>query len=569
MRVRTWLLVICCGFVTLVANAFTNPIIYADYSDPDVIRVGDEYFMTASSFNCSPGLPVLHSYNLVDWELLGHALPDVIPGGVGGLSVEHGNQVWAPSFRYHKKTFYITWGDPDTGIWQVHATDPKGPWSAPHLIVAAKGYIDACPFWDEKGHTFIVHALAGSRAGLKSVLLLMEVDEALTKVVTPSQIIFDGHLTQPTCEGPKLYKKGRYYYIFFPAGGVATGWQTVLRSTMLYSHWEEKIVMKQGSTDVNGPHQGGWVTTPNGEDWFIHFQDVGALGRILHLQPMSWKDDWPVVGEDKDGDGVGEPVAQYCDPQVGKKKDYYVEPIGQTIFTVGQTWTPSLLGTAWQWQAAPSASWYQLNHCAIWDKATEDKLLSSGSVRLYSRPQEGDNLWMQPNMLMQKITGPNADYRASLMLDPTDKYTGERGGVLVFGTSYAGLVLENTEDGVKLYYVECNKADKGAAEMKRELATLSNGQVWVRVRIKSEDAPEGAASSDKIVTAAFEYCEWPSPNEPLAQNWLAVDSSFLVQPGKWIGAKVGVFCTRPQMKINDGGWLDMLEWRSTYQANEK
>jgi beta-xylosidase len=111
------------------------------------------------------------------------------------------------------------------------------------------------------------------------------------------------HGIDPTLEGPKFYKRNNYYYIFAPAGGVSTGWQLVLRSKNIYGPYERKVVMDQGKSAINGPHQGAWVNTAGGEDWFLHFQDKDAYGRVVHLQPMTWKNDWPVIGTDKEGDG--------------------------------------------------------------------------------------------------------------------------------------------------------------------------------------------------------------------------------------------------------------------------
>ena len=187
----------------------------------------------------------------------------------------------------------------------VKAKDPKGPWSEPVLVKAGKGIIDTTPLWDDDGRVYLVHAYAGSRAGLKSVITICELSADASKAITQSRIIFDGHEAHQTCEGPKFYKRNGYYYIFHPAGGVPTGWQVVLRSKNVYGPYEWKTVLAQGNSPVNGPHQGGWVDTPTGEDWFMHFQDVGAYGRLVHLQPMKWVDDWPVIGVDKDGDGCG------------------------------------------------------------------------------------------------------------------------------------------------------------------------------------------------------------------------------------------------------------------------
>ena len=239
---------------------YKNPVLYADYSDPDACRVGDDFYMTSSSFNCLPGLQILHSKDLVNWTIIGAAVPNALTPIETPERPEHGNRIWAPAIRYHNGEFYIFWGDPDQGAFMVKAKDPKGPWSEPVLVKPGKGIIDTCPFWDEDGKVYMVHAYAGSRAGLKSVITICELNAEATKATTPSRIIFDGHEAHQTCEGPKMYKRNDYYYIFHPAGGVPTGWQVVLRSKNIYGPYEWKTVLAQGNSPVNGPHQGAWVT---------------------------------------------------------------------------------------------------------------------------------------------------------------------------------------------------------------------------------------------------------------------------------------------------------------------
>jgi beta-xylosidase len=127
---------------------------------------------------------------------------------------------------------------------------------------------------------------------------------------------------------------------------VSTGWQLVLRSKNIYGPYERKVVMDQGTTYINGPHQGAWVDTQNGQDWFLHFQDKGAYGRVVHLQPMKWVNDWPVIGVDKDNDGKGEPVMTGDKPNVGKSFPV-ATPSESDEFN-----SPSM-GLQWQWQANP------------------------------------------------------------------------------------------------------------------------------------------------------------------------------------------------------------------------
>jgi beta-xylosidase len=329
-------------------GTYKNPIIHADYSDPDLVRAGDDFYMTSSSFNCIPGLPILHSKDLVNWELIGHGIKRLIPEEVFNTP-QHGNGVWAPCIRFYNNQFYIYWGDPDFGIYVIKATDPAGPWSEPLLVKAGKGLIDPSPLWDDDGKAYLVHAFAGSRAGIKSVLVVNEMNPEGTAITRDEVMVFDGHAEHPTIEGSKFYKKDGYYYIFAPAGGVTHGWQLVLRSKNIYGPYEEKIVMSQGNTDINGPHQGGWVTTATGEDWFIHFQDKEAYGRIVHLNPMVWKNGWPVIGTDKK-ETEPENLYSHIKNLMLEKPTTVVTPPESDEFN------GSSLGLQWQWHANPHIS---------------------------------------------------------------------------------------------------------------------------------------------------------------------------------------------------------------------
>ncbi len=516
-------------------GTYKNPVLYADYSDPDICRVGDDYYLTSSSFNCLPGLQVLHSKDLVNWSFAGAAVPYALPP-VTDERPEHGNRVWAPSIRHHNGEFYIFWGDPDQGAFMVKAKDVKGPWSEPVLVKAGKGIIDTCPLWDEDGKVYLVHAYAGSRAGLKSVITICELNKEATKAITQSRIIFDGHEAHQTCEGPKFYKRNGYYYIFHPAGGVATGWQVVLRSKNVYGPYEWKTVLAQGKTAINGPHQGGWVDTPTGEDWFMHFQDVGAYGRLVHLQPMKWVNDWPVIGVDKDGDGCGEPVLTYKKPNVGKT--YPICTPQESDEFDGYT-----LGLQWQWHANINEKWY---YCAG----------DQGLLRLYSYPVPNDykSLWDVSNLLLQKTTAPSQTISTKVTFKPAAKYQGERTGLVVMGMDYAALVMENTKEGLVLSQVECKKADRGGKETMNATLPLQTPTVYLKAKVYSTSKKIAASEggSDQIVMCQFSY-------SLDGKKYQSFGQPFQVREGKWIGAKTGVFCTRPAIVTNDGGWAD-IDW---------
>ena len=531
----------------LGAQHYRNPILHMDYSDPDVCRVGEDYYMTASSFNCFPGLPVLHSRDLVNWEPLGAALTSYDP--LFRETVQHGSGVWAPAIRYHDGWFYIFCGDPDRGIFMVRSQDPAGPWEKPVWLVREKGFIDPCPFWDEDGKAYLSHGCAGSRAGLKSVLFVAPMSPDGTRLTGPSRIVFDGHLTQPTIEGTKFYKRGGRYYIFAPAGGVATGWQTVLRSESPWGPYEERIVMAWARGTVNGPHQGAWVESPDGADWFVHFQDKGAYGRIVHLQPMTWRPDgWPVIGEDPDGDGVGQPVEEGAGPAF---RDGPAEGEAPAVGPYG-------IGLEWQYPAIPSPYWHSA--------------LTGGGVRLYSVEQKGrTGLWNCRNLLLQKFPAESFTLTARLVFRPNPSLRGEEAGFLVMGNDYALLRFTDTEKGARLEYVTCQGADKGGEERSRELAVLSYSwekqsfpyssgnvpavrypsravrEVWVKLEV----SPKTVTGNVPEAVCRFSYSQD-------GKRYKTVKEAFTARPEMWIGAKFGFFCNR-YAPCNDSGWLDVRE----------
>ena len=499
---------------------YKNPVLYADYSDPDVCRVGNDYYMTASSFNCIPGLPILHSNDLVNWKLIGHAVQRLQPDSIFS-KMQHGNGIWAPAIRYHSGEFYIYYGDPDFGVYMTKTKNPAGEWEPLTLVKSGKGLIDACPFWDEDGQVYLAHAYAGSRAGIKSILSITHLSPDGKKAIGASKIIYNGHDIDETIEGPKLYKKNGYYYIFAPAGGVATGWQTVLRSKTIWGPYERKMVMAQGNSKVNGPHQGAWVNTETGEDWFLHFQDTGAFGRVVHLQPMKWVDNWPVIGEDKNGRGWGEPVIEYKKPNVGKTYPI-ITPVESDNFSKNR------LGLQWQWHANPMDWWYFTDE--------EKDVLSLFSVPVHDSYK---NLWDVPNLLLQKTPSNQFSATAKLTFIPNKRILGEKTGIVVMGLDYAALSMENTSQGFVLSQVECTNADKGNAEKINESAKLKDNTVYLRVRINSD------------TTCSFSY-------STDGKAYKTLGNSFKIKEGKWIGAKIGMFCIRPE-KNNDGGRVD-VDW---------
>lgn len=509
---------------------YRNPVLHADYSDPDVCAVGEDYFLTASSFNCTPGLPILHSKDLVNWKIVNYALKKVEPVEYYN-EPRHGKGVWAPSIRFHEGMYYIYWGDPDFGIFMVKTRDPYGEWDAPVLVKAGKGMIDPCPLWDDDGRVYLAHAWAGSRAKFNSVLTVCELNKEGTKVISDPVLVFDGNDgVNHTIEGAKFYKRNGFYYLFAPAGGVVSGWQLVMRSKDVYGPYEARIVMAQGKTDINGPHQGGWVDTPAGESWFLHFQDKGAYGRVLHLNPMKWVNDWPVIGVDKDGDGCGDPVSRYRKPKTGKT--YPIEtPVESDEFDTRK------LGLQWEWHA---------NYQDVFGFTT-----NMGYVRIYGHELSPHfkNFWEVPNLLMQKF--PAEEFTATAKLKVSAKDDGQLSGLIIMGWDYSWIGVEKQGEKFLLKQAVCKDAEQDNLEQVSTLAVLEPSrkfeaglfpnyerEIYIRVHVG-----KGA------------YCRFSYSLD--GKKFTEAGTLFKARQGKWIGAKVGMFSVTPHGK--ERGWVD-VDW---------
>ena len=521
-------------------GTYTNPVINADYSDPDVCvgASGEDYYLTASSFQCIPGLPILHSRDLVNWTIIGHALQRLEPADVFD-SPAHGKGVWAPSIRYHDGWYYIYWGDPDYGVFMVRTQDPAGRWEEPVCVIAGRGMIDTTPLWDDDGRCYLVNGWAGSRAEFKSVLSVRELSADGTRAISNPVIVFDGNNEHHTAEGPKFYKHGGWYWILCPAGGVKDGWQLAMRSRSVYGPYEVKTVMAQGTTNVNGPHQGGWVHTAQGEDWFLHFQDKYEYGRVVHLQPLTWRDGWPVIGRMPKKGYCGEPVLTWTKPQTATATTP-VNPVESDEFS------EPCLGLQWQWHA---------NYQQQFGQPTP-----YGFFRLYNHKlsEQFVSLWEAPNLLLQKT--PADAFTATAHVTAAAKRDGDFGGIIMMGRDYSALVVCRTGDNFELQQRTCYGADKGKKEEVKTLATLKATSrdkvdyepgIYEEIFLRLTVTPGGAPGSGNPAKVTFAY-------SLDGKRFTTVGDQFRMREGQWIGAKFGFVAAQPFGK-GVRGWLD-LDW---------
>ena len=461
-------------------GTYINPVLDADYSDPDVIRVGDDYYMVCSEFHFM-GMPALHSKDLVNWTIIGQVYDEFKFAPEYDTNDRYAGGSWAPAIRFHDNKFFVYFCTPKEGLFMSTSLKPEGPWSPLVQVVNTAGWEDPCPFWDDDGKAYLGHSKVGAGP---IIIHRMSADgkELLDQGVT----VYTG----PVAEGTKMHKLNGYYYMSIPEGGVGQGWQTVLRSKNIYGPYEKKVVLETGSTAINGPHQGAMIDLPNGDWWFIHFQSVQNIGRVCHLEPMRWKNGWPVMGVDIDMNGIGEPVYVWKKPDV--EQTY---PI--TAPQTSDEFNDPNLGFQWSW-----------NHNSVNDGWSLTK--QSGYLSLTAL--SADSLMKARNTLTQKVMGPEGEATTLLLTDQMED--GQKAGLCLMGKEFNELGIVKKED--KLYvFVDING--------KYSEQAYHASKIYLKVNVtQKEGANQFYISKDN-------------------KKFSPLGGSFATHNGYWKGPKIGLF----------------------------
>ena len=452
-------------------GTYKNPVLNADFSDPDVIRVGAKYYMVASDFHFL-GMQVLESDDMVNWRYISQIYRRFDEPG-WDENAHYAGGSWAPAIRFHDGLYYVYFCTPDDGLYMTTAKDPHGPWAPLHLVKRVVKWEDPCPFWDEDGQAY----LGRSRHGAGPIIVHKMSPDGKT-LLDEGKTVYEG----PIAEGTKFLKRNGWYYLIIPEGGVGTGWQTVLRSRNIYGPYQRKVVLEQGSTKINGPHQGALVDAPDGSWWFYHFQETPVLGRVVHLQPARWQDDWPLMGVDYDGNGIGEPVLAWKKPIPSQPA-----PILQTDDDFSGT-----LGLQWQWNHNPVDSHWNLANRKGW-------------LTLKALP--ADSLKACRNMLTQKVVGWLSE-STTLVESFGDNFA----GLFCSGKQFRAVGL--CKDGI---YVETG----GQRQLVQEGRFV---KVWLRVTNDSQlNRHQFAYSLD-------------------GEHFVSAGEAFPMRGGYWKGIRTGLFC---------------------------
>lgn len=363
---------------------YKNPIINGDYSDPDVIRVGSDYYLITSTFHLSPGITVLHSKDLVNWTIIGHAINDIASFDHAYSADEMGEYshgIWAPAIRYHDGKFWVYVCDPVFGLFMTTAINPAGPWEPAHQVFKGRNYDDCCPFWDDNGQMYL--SCANFDRGYPN-----DYDIKLFKLTPDGKSLQDSGTVVhkgAVAEATKMYKINSWYYIFYCENSENIHRsQMAMRSKNIYGPYEYKRLCQERGTPYNAA-QGGLVQTEKGDWYFLHHFDdsTNPLGRTLALNPVTWIDEWPIIGH-VEADGVGSVIFE------GKK------PVDGFPIVRPQTndeFNSDNLGLMWQWNHSPRNNKWSLSE-------------RKGFLRLYaSQPVNSGGFFQASNTLLQRVMG--------------------------------------------------------------------------------------------------------------------------------------------------------------------
>ena len=416
-------------------GTYRNPILPSDYSDLDCIRVGDDYYAISSTMQFSPGMIILHSKDLVNWTLIGHAVADVTQIGPDmnwDRMNRYGRGVWAGAIHYAHGRFWVVFGAPDEGFFITSAEDPAGPWEPLHPLMLEGGWDDCCIFWDDDGQAYFIGTHFAD--GYKTYIWKMTPDGRF--LIEDSRTLINQRAGR---EANKLYKINGWYYHFFSE--VSQGARVVMmqRSRSIMGPYTQRRQLTDRNREWNEPNQGGIVDTPSGEWYFITHHGTGDWeGRCMSLLPVTWIDGWPILGATEGGE-PGTMVFGGTKPIQGHP---VVTPQSSDDFST------SVLGPQWEWNHHPRADKWSLTE-------------RPGYLRLRAfKPLRPDDLMTAGNTLTQRSfrTRKNvviAKFDLSGMAD------GQKAGLCHFAKDHSALSVAQEGSVRRIEFRENGNLTKG------------------------------------------------------------------------------------------------------------
>ncbi|NND08302.1 MAG: glycosyl hydrolase 43 family protein [Saprospiraceae bacterium] len=515
-------------------GTYINPVLNADYPDVDIEQLGDTYYMISSKQHMSPGMVILESKDMVNWRSIGHVWDSLSWGPEYQWDRMNGYSfgVWAGDLAYHEGTWFCYQIDFNHGLYVSTAPDIRGPWSAPHHMLSSDQVLDdPGVFWDEETHqAYLICNTAGKQKsatntvpGNENRIYKMSWDGK--QLLDAGQLVYTGL----GAEAAKIYRIDSTWYIFMaewflddPNGSTKIPSpendrkQIVLRSDKsIYGPYEKKVVLERGNGFSRSCSQGGLMQAPDGSWWYMHQliqnTDFPFQGRPQCLEPVSWKNGWPIIGVDVDGDDIGEPVRQSKKPILGQP---VAAPASDDDFGTES------LGVQWEWNHNPKRSNWSLTDRPGWLRLKAGMPLQIGA-QFGPRSNQWTNakgsqtlFWRVYNTLSQRIMGTTRGV-AKAKFDVSNMSAGQRAGFVRFGGVYHLIgVIQDDHGQRNLFFMDkLGNETMGPA--------ISSTALFIR-------------TNNRHNQAFFEY----SFDD---QKYQRFGPNFTIEFGNWTGDRLGFF----------------------------
>ncbi len=500
-------------------GTYRNPILAGDYSDPDVIRVGEDYYLITSTFQYSPGMALLHSRDLVNWQFIGHCVPDLTQIGPE-LNWDRMNRydrgIYAGALRHHEGRFWVYFTTLDEGVFVTTAEKPEGPWTPVHRLWDGKGltraepnlgWDDPCPFWDTDGQAYLL--LSNPVEQWHTYLFPMSWDGLTLDV--QGAIDLDPYRSS---EGNKLYRRNGYYYVFHnecTPGGWDNRIGVMLRATDIRGPYEKRTFLYgAGETKDREPCQGALIDTPDGRWFFITHQGRCGYyeGRPSSLLPVEWVEDWPHIAT---GHENPESVMLWHLPK----------PLAGGLPRKPQAdddFTSSTLSPHWEWNFQPRAEKWSLTERA-------------GALRLHAFPAlKPADLRTTGNILTQRLPSREGG-RMTVRLNLSGMVEGQIAGICHFSRDFCELAVRQ-QDGRWIYAYEAASASTSAL-------AWSGTLLYLRLEWNAQGLSRSLFSTD-------------------GELFTAIGGSHTLQFSDYRGSRLGIFTRNDS---GEAGWVDVEEVR--------
>ena len=505
-------------------GTYINPVLPADYSDLDAIRVGNDYYAISSTMQFSPGMVVLHSKDLVNWEIAGHVVNDLtrISAQLNWDRMNcYGKGIWAGSIRYYKNKFWVYFGTPDDGFFMSSATNPAGPWEPVNQLWKVTGWDDCCSYCDDDGQLyFIATNFAADPKNKKkyNIHLFKMTPDGRSLVMESDSIIHQSNGS----EANKLYKINGWYYHYFsevkPEGRVIM----MERSKNIYGPWEIRQLNHVNQKQDREPNQGGLIQLPTGKWYFLTHHGSGDWeGRPASLLPVHWIDGWPVIGE-PGADTIGRMVWSGVNP-IAYKKKLFIQT--SDAFNAGK------LPVQWEWNYQPRFGKWSL---------TERK----GFLRLYAftpihSNKQGNIILRAGNTLTQRSMRTPANV-ATVQIDISGMADGQFAGLTHFSTTSNSLFGIRQENGIRSLVYSGNGKDT-------TVAAVTGTSIWLRSAWDASGVSHYAFSVD-------------------GKSYQSLESTYQLTWGSYRGDRIGIFNFNTK---EDKGYVDVDWFQYDYGKKEK